>query len=231
MLNVDRSLAYRAGVSLTRADSARKTNSKTFHLQVTVGVTAPSHRRFFGGLGTSFSTGASHKLEEGAIVQTVTAVHVSIRHFSKPSVSTQIAALRRLLLGPYEGAVGDAFSDVVEVRHDLLWHLNWCLTDQSQGRIPLVVEAHSADVIATLIVLKKEVEVEVEKEIRLTITGGAEAHLLAKEIAEANVGVILNPSRPFPYVWEDRRMYVILSQTSMESAIRLFFPQSPWSPT
>jgi hypothetical protein len=72
----------------------------------------------------------------------------------------------------------------------------------------LVVEAHSADIIATLITLKKEVEVTTKMEMRLTITGGAEAHLLAKELAAANVGVIPTPSRlgPFPYAWEGRRL-------------------------
>ena len=69
------------------------------------------------------------------------------------------------------------------------------------------MEAHSADIIATLAILKSEVEVETHKTVELTITGGAEAHLLAKELAEAHIGVILSPSRPFPYVWEDRRMY------------------------
>ncbi|KDR75826.1 hypothetical protein GALMADRAFT_69126 [Galerina marginata CBS 339.88] len=155
---------------------------------VTIGVTAPSHKRFFGGLATSFSLGAAHKLEEGAVVQEVTSVHVSVRHFSKPSVSTQIAALRRLLLGPHKGDAGTWFKKV------------------KNGQIPLVVEAHSADIIATLIILKKEVEAETRGEMKLTISGGAEAHLLAKELGDANVGVLLNPARPFPYVWEDRRI-------------------------
>ena len=72
----------------------------------------------------------------------------------------------------------------------------------------MVVEAHSADIIATLIILKKEVEYATKMDMRLTITGGAEAHLLAKELATANVGVILTPSRPgpFPSVWEGRRL-------------------------
>lgn len=72
----------------------------------------------------------------------------------------------------------------------------------------MVIEAHSADIIAALIILKKEVENIRRIEIRLTITGGAEAHLLAKELGAANVGVILTPSRPFPFLWEDRRMSV-----------------------
>lgn len=70
----------------------------------------------------------------------------------------------------------------------------------------MVVEAHSADVIATLVLLKKEVEVAKGTTLRLTIAGAAEAHLLAEELGEAGVGVVLSPSRSFPYEWEDRRM-------------------------
>ena len=70
----------------------------------------------------------------------------------------------------------------------------------------LVVRAESEDVIATLAALKKEIEGETGKELKLTIAGGQEAHLLAKELAEANIGLILVPSRPFPKSWEKRRM-------------------------
>lgn len=75
-----------------------------------------------------------------------------------------------------------------------------------QGSLPLVIEAHSADVIATLIILKREVELDNGNSIQMTITGATEAHLLAKELAEAQVGVILTPSRPSPRYWEERRM-------------------------
>ena len=75
-----------------------------------------------------------------------------------------------------------------------------------QGRIPLVVDAHSADIIATLILLKEEVEKVKGRPLKLTITGASEAHLLAKELGTANVGVIVNPARPFPTLFEDRRM-------------------------
>ena len=75
-----------------------------------------------------------------------------------------------------------------------------------QGSLPLVIEAHSADVIATLIILKKEVELENKMSIQMTITGATEAHLLARELAEAQIGVILTPSRPSPRYWEERRM-------------------------
>ncbi len=59
---------------------------------VTKAVVAPVHYGFFGGLGTSFSTGAMHKLADGAVIQEVTALHFSVGHFaSRPSISTQIA--------------------------------------------------------------------------------------------------------------------------------------------
>ncbi|PCH43667.1 hypothetical protein WOLCODRAFT_153717 [Wolfiporia cocos MD-104 SS10] len=165
----DSLLAYRAGV--------------------TVAITAPTHRRFYAGLSTSFYTGALNKLQEGAIVQEVNALHVTVRHFGgTPSISTQIAALRKLLLEPSKGDAGQYFKGV------------------SEGRLTLVVDTDSADVIATLILLKKEVEQKFGRPIKLTIAGALEAHILAKEIAEAKVGILQVPSRPFPTTWERLRI-------------------------
>jgi hypothetical protein len=72
--------------------------------------------------------------------------------------------------------------------------------------MPLVIEAHSVDIITTLILLKKEVERLKKTTIKMTITGASEAHVVAAEIADAHIGVIINPSRPFPARWEDRKM-------------------------
>ena len=71
-----------------------------------------------------------------------------------------------------------------------------------------MIDVHNADVIATLLELKREVQVKIGHIINMTILGGSEAHLLAEEISKANVGVILNPVRPFPYNWDSRRMSV-----------------------
>ena len=184
------SLAYRAGV--TRA------------------VVAPVHYGFFGGLGTSFSTGALHKLADGAVIQEVTALHFSIGHFaSRPSISTQIVALRRLLLELPDDTLTDAskpFRDAVKVRQIFTRHMS--ILNFLQGVIPIVIEAHSADVIATLVLLKKEVEEKTGATIHMTIAGATEAHLLVKEIAEAKIGIIFKPSRPFPTTWERRRVWV-----------------------
>lgn len=82
---------------------------------MTSAVTAPAHKAFAGGLGVSFSLGAVSKFEQNALIQEITALHVSIGHFSRPSVSSQIGALRRLLLGPATGAIGTYFEKVKEV--------------------------------------------------------------------------------------------------------------------
>ena len=55
--------------------------------------------------------------------------------------------------------------------------------------------------------LKQEVETKSLGEIRLTISGASEAHLLAKDLGKANIGVILSPPRSSPLVWEQRRMW------------------------
>lgn len=60
--------------------------------------------------------------------------------------------------------------------------------------------------MATLIELKKEIEAQHKAKVQLTFSGASEAHLLAKEIGEAGIGVILNPVRSFPMTWKERRM-------------------------
>lgn len=76
----------------------------------------------------------------------------------------------------------------------------------TQGAMPLVVHAESADIIATVINLKLAYERETRRSLHLTIAGGAEAHLLAEELGEHDINVVLTPSRPFPGKWEQRRM-------------------------
>ncbi|KIJ61332.1 hypothetical protein HYDPIDRAFT_96756, partial [Hydnomerulius pinastri MD-312] len=163
----DTLLAYRAGV--------------------TSAITAPSSYGLVSGLSTAFSTGAAHGLEAGAVIQDVAALHVNIGYTrsGSPSVSTKIAALRKLLLGSESGNPFDL---------------------AAKGEIPLVVQVQNADIIASLIKLKKEVESSTKTPLKLAVAGAAEAHLLAKELGETGVGVIVTPSRPFPEKWEMKRI-------------------------
>ncbi|KAL5494800.1 hypothetical protein ACEPAI_262 [Sanghuangporus weigelae] len=159
-----------------------------FRAGVTSAITAPASNGFLAGLSAHFSTGAPLKTTPGAVIQEVTALHFSIGSVGQPSVSTQIAALRRLLTVKQEGDLGHWIDKVLT------------------GEIPLVIDVHSADHIATLLTLKKEVELTTGTALRLTLTGASEAHLLAQELGEAGVGVILNPVRPFPATWDQRRI-------------------------
>ncbi|CAL1706960.1 unnamed protein product [Somion occarium] len=174
--------------ALIRASDGLQFGGRDSLAGVTAGIVAPIHDLFFAGLSTTFSTAARNKLSEGAVIQDVNALHVSVRHFGSPSVSTQIGTLRHLLLHPDDSHAGKWFKNVAE------------------GEETLVVEADSADVIATLVSLKKEVEKQYRSKVKLTISGGIEAYLLAKDLAHADVGVIQVPARPFPAVWEQRRI-------------------------
>lgn len=79
-------------------------------------ITPPSSAGVFGGLSTAFSLGAAHKLQKHAVVQDVTALHVTLGHYkSGPSVSTQIAALRKALFGGLDGQRGEWFSAAAKV--------------------------------------------------------------------------------------------------------------------
>lgn len=177
-------LAYRAGITST--------------------ITPPMSSGFLSGLSAHISTGASHRSEPGAVIQDVVAIHIAIGHYGGPSISTQIAALRNLLLGKIGGDLGHWAEKVVKVALKLLIFFR-VLTYDIKGEIPLVVETHSADQIATLLLLKHEAEAVSHHSIKLTILGGGEAHILAQELGEAGVGVILNPVRPFPADWDRRR--------------------------
>lgn len=76
-----------------------------------------------------------------------------------------------------------------------------------------MVDVESADIMATLLRLKAEIEhnifseTNLHKKLRLTFSGATEAHLLVRELKHAKVGVLVHP-RPFPYTWESRRMCV-----------------------
>ncbi|KAI9507549.1 hypothetical protein F5148DRAFT_102021 [Russula earlei] len=168
-------------------------------------ATSPPHTFFmsstFTGLSATFRTGAPHALAEGAVIQRVSALHYAIRrpnvpplqdgHVQVPSVSTRIAVLRRLLLAGEDERAGETAA--------------W-FSRAADGRLPLVIDVGSADVMAALLKLKEEVEQKRGTRMRIVFSGAAEAHLLAKEIGRARVGVILTPLRPFPQSWDDRRI-------------------------
>ncbi|OCH94314.1 hypothetical protein OBBRIDRAFT_823596 [Obba rivulosa] len=173
---------------------------------VTYATTALSQIRITGvqsvspiaGLSATFRTGSQHALAPNAVVKPITALHVIV---SKPppfswmgrppvSVSTQIAALRRLLL--------DGEDERTETGQ-------W-FKKAAEGTIPLVIDVNSADIMATLLRLKREVEDKRGSFMNMVFARATEAYIIADEIAQARVGVILSPPRPFPATWDDRRI-------------------------
>lgn len=159
---------------------------------ITTGVTAPATSEFLAGLSYSFSLGAEHALEKGAIGNHAAALHITILgdtvgedyESTSMSVATAIAVLRRLLHG--EGATGDVAEAFKRV---------------ADGELRLVVTANSADTIASLIRLKRSVP-----KMRMTISQAQESWLLADELAKEDIGVVLSPARPFPNSWDRRRL-------------------------
>ncbi|KAA1466778.1 hypothetical protein DENSPDRAFT_766715 [Dentipellis sp. KUC8613] len=210
-----------AGV--VRAADALQFQTRNALLAHQAGVTVAtsfSHAQFadrvIPGLSTTFRTGSAHALSPGAIIQPVSALHYSVHRppainfvgaQSTASLSTRIAVLRRLLLGK---------EDVEGHTETGLW-----FGRAAEGPVPLVVHVDSADPMARLLELKKEVENNRGSRMQMVFAGATEAHLLAKEIGDAGVGVILIPSRPVPMTWDDRRILPGPPLTNDTAIVRL----------
>ncbi|CAK7234653.1 hypothetical protein SEUCBS140593_009016 [Sporothrix eucalyptigena] len=174
---------------------------------VTRAITAPKFHGGFTHYGTSagFLTGAANQLEDGAIFVSDAAVHYTLTLSAKrgdtPHISSAVGALRAKLLKAVKDAKksgddkdsADPYAEAAFLRKVVA------------GDLPLVVTVHSADAIAALLSVKKEVEAASSTEIHLTVLGGAESFLVAKELAAAHVGVVLAPFRSYRTSWEERR--------------------------
>jgi hypothetical protein len=150
-------------------------------------VTAPLSNGFLQGVSVAFKSAGKSVLDPGAVIQEEVALHFSISYGSNggntPSISSQIATLRKLLLQ----SVND--TDTVYGR-------------AANGKIPLAITTQNKDVIAHL--LKMKMDISETASINLVIIGGIESYLLAKELASAKVPVILAPWRCQPESWEWR---------------------------
>ncbi|KAJ7590873.1 composite domain of metallo-dependent hydrolase [Mycena floridula] len=157
---------------------------------------AGNEHNMFLGLSSTFRTGCEHAMQNGAVVQSISALHLDIRRTDDDAgVSIQIAALRRLLYGweSVDTETGAWFKQAAE------------------GVIPLVLHVNNADIMASLLILKADVEnnesdlSQLGSTMRMVFSGAAESAILAQEISKARVGVILTPMRPFPTTWDERR--------------------------
>lgn len=155
---------------------------------VATAIVPPTGSAFWKGVSVAFNTGSTMSLQPGAIVKEEVAFHIEISKSHGISVTTEIATLRSLLLSTSDNAKENTLMNV------------------SKGRIPLVIHVDSADIMATLIQLKREVERKTGNSLKFVFAGGAEAWMVASDIAAANINVILTPPRFYPGTWDKKRI-------------------------
>ncbi|KAF9880088.1 amidohydrolase [Colletotrichum karsti] len=180
---------------------------------VTRAISAP---KFAGGgthHGTSagFLTGAETVLDSGAVFARDAALHYTLDLSAKRGVdgasttSAAVGELRHKLLK----AVASAASDE-PIRLEESYSEAAFLRKVIREKFPLAITVHSADTIAALIDVKASVEramkeLNVGQTLRVIVVGGAEAHMVAKDLASAGVGVVLAPAQSFAVSWDQRR--------------------------
>lgn len=117
------------------------------------------------------------------IINQEAALHFTINHGSKLTVSQQIAGIRELLL-----------------RHADKNDESNVFARAAQGKLPVVVETNDKDEIASIIQMKQQVL----NKVQFIILGGAESHLVAKHLARNRIPVILMPARCYASTWQSR---------------------------
>lgn len=193
----------------SRAIDGLALEGKKLHAAYNYGVTRAISAPIFAGGGTHYGTSvgfvttAHTSLEEGAIFDSDVAVHYtldqSIRSLGM-SYSNAFGGLRAKLIDSLYDFPGT--NPYPEYAH---------LKKVVSGEKVLALTINSADGIATALRIKSEVEefsrsIDGEAEnLRMAIIGGAEAHILAKELAAAGVGVIVAPSQSSGDTWDARR--------------------------
>lgn len=141
--------------SITEADY-----SWAYRSGVTAAVASPLSGGLFSGLSYAFSTSALTSLSQGAIINPAAALHIALDN-SKQSISTKLAVLRHLLQSSSEA---EETSEIVKE-----------IKAVKRGERRLVVEVNKADVIASIVRLKREVA----PGARITILGGTESWLVS----------------------------------------------------
>lgn len=190
-------------IKFTRALDGLLLDSKKLHAAFNSGVTrAISSPTFTGGgshHGTSvgFVTDAKNSLEQGSVFADDVALHYTL-------------GLSVRSMDSYSGAFGDLRTLLLqtgEVDHEVLpWSELAFLKRVSEDGMTLALTINSADGIASALRIKADMKaVNPDSDLKIAIIGGAEAHLLADELAAANVGVILTPLQSKAEMWDERR--------------------------
>ncbi|KAI5245189.1 hypothetical protein E4T43_03299 [Aureobasidium subglaciale] len=174
-----------------------------YHHGVTKAISAPIAQAFSGvslrGVSAGFLTGAKTPLSKGAVFAEEAAVHYDFtlkgKSETNPSISSLVADLRHKLLEAVRSneTIVDTYSEAASLKKVV------------GGKSALVLSVHSADGISALLRLKSTVEEASKTPIRLVVLGAAESHLVAEELAAADVAVVLAPLLPWAQSWDQRR--------------------------
>jgi hypothetical protein len=182
--------------------------ARAFEHGVTRAISAPGWGSIPGhGVSAGFRTGAKHSLADNAVWKDEVGFHYLLEKNDKtPSISSAIALLRAKLL---DAVNANSTSDTASMKE--IYEESTYLKRVVSGSLPLIIAADSADVIASLIRLKFTIEAAmtdsatITTTLRLIIIGGAESHLVASELAHANVSIVLAPLLPHAQTWDQRR--------------------------
>lgn len=167
------------GLQLESAHLERAHNSGTLRV-----ITPPFRNeghKFLTGVSAAFETDITN-LEN--ITKSEVALHLTIGDMGKqtilPTISSQISELRKLL-------VDNRMKDNIYGR-------------ALRGEIPLALHTNNKYVMLQLINLKKELVTP-----KMIFIGAIESHLIADDLAQNDISVVLSPWRCQRKFWDERR--------------------------
>ncbi|KAK1984803.1 hypothetical protein LZ30DRAFT_585391 [Colletotrichum cereale] len=153
---------------------------------VTRAITPPlsDEGGFVNGVSVGILTRTGRTLLDGGVFRPEVALHVTIDDKAKTSVgtiSTAVKKLRKILVDGKGKHNETTFGEV------------------ASGKLPLIINANNHWDIQQIINIKKDFP-----DVNIVIQGGAEAPLVALELAESQIPVILTETRPAPASFRHR---------------------------
>jgi hypothetical protein len=186
--------------------------ARAFEHGVTHAISAPGWGSVSGhGISAGFRTGAKNSIDGNAVWNEELGFHYSLEKDDKtPSMSSAIALLRaKLLDAVHTNSTTDGPPS--KEQYEEAAYLKRVVS----GAMPLIIAADSADVIASLIRLRYTVDMALADAAstastatprpRWVIIGGAESHLVAQDLADADISIVLAPLLPHAQTWDQRR--------------------------
>ncbi|GKT47977.1 uncharacterized protein ColSpa_08158 [Colletotrichum spaethianum] len=153
---------------------------------ITRAITPPLSEEgtFVNGVSVGILTRTDRTLLDGGVFRPEVALHVTIDEKAKVSVGTVSTAVKKLrkILVDGKGI-----------------HNETTFGEVASGKLPLIINANSHWDIQQIINIKKDFP-----DVNIVIQGGSEAPLVALELAESQIPVLLTETRPAPTSFRHR---------------------------